>query len=208
MRVLIIAPHADDEVLGTGGVIQWHKARGDVVYVVIVSNRVLGHKIDEEYIKQTKRSAEEVKRLLGVEQFLFCDLFDEHLDKSLINVIVPTEDMINIVKPDKVYIPNENDNNQDHRAVNEACRVVCKNIDKILMYEIPSSTPYFKPNFYVEITEEYLGNKIKAMSFYESEFRKYPNPRSPEGLRVFAQMRGMESNRNLAEAFVLIKGVI
>lgn len=208
MRILMIAPHADDEVLGGGGVIQWHKRRGDNVHVTVIANRVLGHKLDQNYVAQTKESAEKVKELLGIEEYFFCDLVDEHLDESLIKLIVAIEEVMNILKPDVAYIPNEHDSNQDHRAVYQACRVACRNIKKILVYEVPSSTIHFMPNFYVEIEEEFLDNKIKAMACYESETREYPNPRSPEGLRAFAQMRGMECNRKLAEAFSLLKEVV
>lgn len=206
-KILIIAPHADDEVLGTGGVIQWHKERGDTVFVNVVANRVLGHKIDENYISQTKKSAEKVKEIFGIDKYFFCDLVDEHVDERLIKVIIALEEVVNAVKPEVVYIPNENDNNQDHRAVYQACKVACRNIDKILVYEVPSSTVHFIPNYYVEITEEFLNNKIKAMECYESETREYPNPRSSEGLETFAKMRGMECNRKLAEAFILFKEV-
>lgn len=208
MQVLIIAPHADDEVLGTGGVIQWHKERGDSVHVAVVANRVLGHKLDQNYVTQTKERARKVKELLGIDEYFFCDLVDEHLDESLIKVIVAIEEVVNNVKPDIVYIANEDDNNQDHRVVYQACRVACRNMDKVLAYEVPSSTIHFKPNLYVELKDEFLDKKIRATACYESEMREYPNPRSPQGLKIFAQMRGMECNRKLAEAFILIKGII
>ena len=208
MKILIIAPHADDEVLGTGGAIQWHKEREDAVFVNVVANRVLGHKIDDIYTAQTKKSAQKVKELLGIEKYFFCGLRDEHLDESLIKCIIAIEDVVTTVKPDIAYIPNENDSNQDHRAVYQACRVACRNIDKILVYEVPSSTIHFAPNLYIELTEELLNNKIKAMSYYETETREYPNPRSEEGFKTFAKMRGMECNRKLAEAFILFKEVL
>ena len=209
MQVLIIAPHADDEVLGAGGVIQWHKGKGDNVHVSVVANRVLGHQIDQNYIAQTRESSSKVKELLGIDEYFFCNLMDEHLDESLIRVIMGIEEVVKLSKPDVAYIPYEDDTNQDHRAVYQACRVACRNTNKILSYEVPSSTIHFKPNFYVEIKQEgILDNKIKAMSYYESETREFPNPRSPEGIKAFAQLRGMECNRKLAEAFILLKEVV
>ena len=64
-NVLIIAPHADDEVLGCGAAIQWHVEKGDTVYVVILSNRVINHHIDEDYIKETKSIAIKSKEILS-----------------------------------------------------------------------------------------------------------------------------------------------
>jgi len=209
MNVLVIAPHADDEVLGVGGTIQWHAKRGDAVYVCVVANRVLEHKVIAEYIRQTKQSSMKVKKLLGIKDYFFCDLMDEHLDESLIKVIVAIEEVINTATPDIVYIPNENDSNQDHRAVCQACQVACRNVDRILVYEVLTpSTVHFIPNLYIELTESFLNNKIKALACYEGEIRAYPNRRSKEGIRVFAQMRGMDCNKKLAEAFILSKEVL
>lgn len=208
MKVLIIAPHADDEVLGTGGAIQWHKSNGDDVYVVVIANRIIDHKIDENYFAQTKQIAYKVKKLLKINEYFFCDLIDEHLEDSLMKIILAIQDKIDSIKPDIVYIPNKDDSNQDHRAVHQACRVTCRSVDKILMYEVPSSTTYFNHNFYIEITEEILNKKIEAMSYYKGETRDYPNPRSFEGLKVFAKMRGIESNKNFAESFITYKYII
>ena len=208
MKVLIIAPHADDEVLGVGGTIQWHNHKGHEVYVCVVTNRVIDHKIDKDYFLETKKNAENAKSILGIKKYLYCNLKDEHLDESLIEVIMPIEKIINEVRPDIVYIPNESDTNQDHRAVFWACRVACRKIDKLIIYEVPSSTPSFNANLYVKLSEEFMQNKIKAMDCYESEVRPYPNPRSGEGLVTLAKMRGMESNQKMAEAFILFREVL
>ena len=37
MKILVFAPHPDDEVLGCGGVMAKHAAEGDEVYVCIAT---------------------------------------------------------------------------------------------------------------------------------------------------------------------------
>lgn len=205
-RVLVIAPHADDEVLGCGGAIQHHRAQGDRVFVNIVSNRVLNHQADPAYIEETKRSAASAAKLLGIEQVFFGDLPDERLDDLLIDVIVPIERVVEAVKPHLVFIPNRDDAAPDHRAVSAACEVACRWINTVLMYEVPGPSKHFQPNCYLEITP-YLDTKIRAMGCYPGEWRPYPHPRSPEGLRIHAQARGLECQAAMAEAYRLVKHV-
>lgn len=201
-RILVIAPHADDEVLGCGGAIQRHVAEGDRVSVLIVSNRVLNHVEDPTYIAETKTIARDVARLLGIDDVRFGELRDEQLDQRLIDVIIPIEDAVQRAQPDVVYVPNGDDSDQDHRAVAAACRVACRSVDAVLAYEVPGPTRHFRPNYYVAI-DAFLERKIAAMQMYEGELRPYPHPRSPEGLRIHAQARGLESHLAAAEAFTI-----
>ena len=112
--VLVVAPHADDEVLGCGGAIQDHVRRGQKVYVHIVSNRVIDHVVDPDYIEETKAIAEEVAAMLGVERVFYSDLLDEQLDRLLIDVICPIEEVIDACKPNLVCAPSVGDSDQDH----------------------------------------------------------------------------------------------
>ena len=69
-----------------------------------------------------------------------------------------------------------------------------------------SSDPrHFLPNFIVEISEDGLEAKCKAMESYEFEKRTYPHPRSTKALKVRAQMWGVANGIKLAEAFQVIR---
>ena len=217
MKVLIVAPHMDDEVLGCGGTIVRHVEKGDNVIVCVVANRAYNHKYDPALINQEKSSCEKAKEILGYQKLIFLDLPDEQLDHSQIDIIVPLEEVVNQVKPDLVYLPHRGDLNQDHRAVFEAVRVVCRPSAhngpiSLRAYEIPSSSDQvssvsewaFLPNFYVNIKDT-LERKVKAMESYSKESRSFPHPRSPEGLKIFAQKRGMEVGMVAAESFVVMR---
>ena len=205
--ILVIAPHADDEVLGCGGAIQHYRTQGHRVVVNVVSNRVIDHKESPEYIKETKDIVASVARLLDINEVFYCDLADEELDSKLIDVIVPIEKVVEAVRPDVVFLPNGDDSDQDHRAVAAACRVACRWVDQIMVYEVPGPTRHFKPNFYVDI-EKFLEKKIAAMELYDGELRPYPHPRSREGMEVHARARGLEANLRAAEAFQIQKQIL
>ena len=57
----------------------------------------------------------------------------------------------------------------------------------------------------MELQEENLETKIEAMKFYDSETKPYPFPRSNEGIKTQAMMRGMQGGFEYAEAFQLIR---
>ncbi len=217
MKVLIIAPHMDDEVLGCGGTIVRHINAGDRVTVCIVANRAYNHKYDLKLIEQEKASCKKAQAILTYQDLIFLDLPDEQLDHSQIDLIIPLEEMVNRCKPDIVYIPHRGDLNQDHRAIFEAARVVCRpnaehRITTLRAFEVPSSTDQipginewpFLPNYYVNV-EESLEQKVEAMACYSKESKPFPHPRSSEGLRVYAKKRGMEVGIEAAEAFVVLR---
>ena len=207
----------DDEVLGCGGTIIRHVEQGDNVTVCVVANRAYNHKYDPVLIDQEKISCKKAKEILGYQQLIFLDLPDEQLDRSQIDIIVPLEKVLNETRPDLVYLPHRGDLNQDHRAVFEAARIACRPSAhnepiSLRVYEVPSSSDQvssisewtFLPNLYVNIKGT-LEQKIKAMQSYSKEVRAFPHPRSPEGLKIFAQKRGMEIGMVAAEAFVILR---
>lgn len=217
MNILIIAPHMDDEVLGCGGTIARHAAAGDDAYVSFIAHRVYNHKFNKEKNEVEKRHALKAKKKLGYKELQFFELKDERLDASVQDIIIPLEKYVERIKPDIVYIPFMGDNNQDHRAVFDAARVVLRPIAApfvmaIYMYEVPSSTEQspqlpetaFLPNHYVNI-EKFIDKKIAAYKCYETEKRDYPHPRSEKALRILAQKRGTEIGFEYAEAFMTLR---
>ena len=73
MKVLVIAPHPDDEVLGCGGIIAKHLAQGNEVYVGIVT-KVIEPIFTEEEDVVNKQHCLNAHRFLGVTDTVFLDL--------------------------------------------------------------------------------------------------------------------------------------
>ncbi len=217
MRVLVIAAHMDDEILGMGGTIAKHVAAGDEVTVCVACKRAYNHRFDPVVVEEEKAAARRAATVLGYQDALFLDLRDELLDERLLDVVVPLEERVLKLRPEIVYTHHRGDSNQDHRAVFQASMIACRTISqhkvpRMMAYEVPSSTdqapPFpeygFLPNYYVDINQ-FLERKIEAMKAYTRELRQFPHPRSAKGIEVLAQKRGMEIGFQAAEAFVVLR---
>lgn len=217
MKVLVIAAHMDDEVLGAGATIAKHVAAGDEVSVCIVCMRAYDHKFDPDVQREEKDAARKAAAVLGYDDLEFLDLRDELLDERMLDIIVPLEDCVVRKKPDVVYTHHRGDSNQDHRAVFHASMIACRPISshrirRLLCYEVPSSTDIaapvpefaFQPNYWVDAAPT-LGKKIDAMRAYVREMKEFPHPRSAKGIEVLSQKRGMEIGMHSAEAFMSIR---
>ena len=223
-RILIVAAHPDDEVLGCGGTIARHTLHGDEVYCLI-----LGEGIRARYrrqaeakkeLKQLKLDAQKAAGILGIKRISFRDFHDNRFDTiPLLDIVRAVEEGKEEVRPEVVYTHHEGDLNIDHqitlRAVLTACRPLAgETVKEIYSFEVPSSTgwsspeaqSYFMPNVFVDIAETF-DKKIEALKAYKSEIREYPHPRSPEALRAIAMRWGSTVGREAAEAFELIRAI-
>lgn len=221
-RILVIAAHPDDEVLGVGGTVIGHVRRGGRVVVLILTDGVTSHHTVTEPQKAAARKAGAV---LGVEAVHFVDLPDQQLDGlPLLEIIRPISTLIQEFRPQVVYTHHRGDANQDHRAVFTATLVAVRPVGdtpvrRVLSYEVASSTEWgppfpewaFLPTVYVDISET-LETKLLAFEAYRetfiSEVKPFPHPRSPEAVRLYAQQRGITVGMPAAEAFVLVRDLI
>lgn len=219
MKVLVIAPHLDDEVLGCGGTIAKHVNEGDEVYLLIVTK---GYFPDwsEETIARQREEVSRVREILGLKEVFSLDLPAVKLDtipqKELNDLILQH---VNKVAPEVLYIPHRGDVNKDHRLVFEAAMVATRpkpgsTIKKVLSYEALSATEWagplvenaFIPNVYIDISET-IEIKLKAMSAYETELKEFPHPRSLETVSALAELRGASIGVKAAEAFMLMREI-
>lgn len=222
MKILIIAPHPDDEVLGCGGTIKKYINRGEEVYLCIVT-KAYTPDWSQEFIDNRKKEIACANKVLGIKKTFFLDLPTVKLDtvpqKKLNDLI---SECIEKVRPEILYIPFGGDINKDHRLVFEALLVAARpkpkySVKKILCYEVLSETEWgssqarkmkeiFIPNVYINIFDT-LEDKLKAMSCYKSELKDYPHPRSLEVITALAKKRGSEAGLKAAEAFMLIREI-
>jgi len=219
LKVLVIAPHPDDEVLGCGGTIAKHISRGDEVYLCIVT-KAYPPEWPEGEIKKRKAEVLRVNKILGIRKTNFLDFPTAKLDtipqKELIDSITRVVDEM---KPEVIYIPHKGDVNQDHRLIFEATMVAARSkpgsiVKKVLAYETLSETEWaapfienaFCPNLYVDISGT-LEIKLKAMSEYKLELKDFPHPRSLEAISALARIRGTSIGVTAAEAFVVVREI-
>lgn len=214
MKILVIAPHPDDEVLGCGGSIAKHVKNGDDVFLCIVTKAYMPD-WSKEFLKNRTKEIKKANKILSIKKTYLLNyptvkldtISQKELNGSLSNVVKE-------VNPDILYIPHKGDLIRDHRLIFEASLVATRpvkcDVKRILSYEILSETEWgrpiepFVPNFYVDISETF-GIKIKAMKAYGSELKQYPHSRSLEIIEASAKKRGSEIGVRFAEAFVLIR---
>tara|TARA_Y100000310_G_C20647334_1_gene797389 strand:+ start:272 stop:952 length:681 start_codon:yes stop_codon:yes gene_type:complete len=214
-KILIIAPHPDDEVLGCGGAIAKYAELGNEVYLCI-GTKAYTPDWSEEFIKNRKTEIKKSNKILKIKKTYFLDFPTVKLDtvpQKQINDKLTK--IFEKVRPDLLFIPHGGDLNKDHRILFEsslvAARPISHKIKKIASYEVLSETEWggpiqeFKPNFYIGMSLLNLNKKIEAMMPFESEVKKYPHPRSKEIIKALAQKRGSEAGLEFAEAFSIIR---
>ncbi|MCK4319945.1 PIG-L family deacetylase [Candidatus Micrarchaeota archaeon] len=221
MKVLVVAAHPDDEVLGAGATIAKHTEKGDDVKVLILGTGVTSREVEnprlkvEELVNDSKRALS----LLDVSDIIHLDFPDNQFDSvSLLDIIKEVEKIVSKFNPETVYTHHWGDLNVDHRltfdAVLTACRPFSSNVRKILCFEVLSSTECtiqsvqnsFAPNYFVECKKT-IKKKIDALKEYKSEIKKCPHPRSLESVEYLSRYRGTMIGREYAEAFVLVRDI-
>lgn len=227
-KILVIAAHPDDEVLGCGGTMAKHVMQGDEVVSIILAEGITSrdvkrnrsiHSGDFEILHKAAYKANEI---LGVKELYLLDFPDNRMDQlDLLDIVKKIEEIIYKYKPNVIYTHHIGDVNIDHqqihRAVLTAVRPIPGNhrVQELLFFETASSTewmprgsaPTFSPDWYVNISET-LDKKLKALEAYEFEMRNWPHARSVRSLEHLARWRGSNIGVEAAEAFMLGRKII
>jgi len=221
-RVLVIAAHPDDEILGCGATISKYSRKGVHFMVLFIAEgsscRFADPRCAESVDAIAKRNQQSVNALslIGIKNYYFNDLPCGRLDQvPIIEINKIIEQVIREFDPDTVLTHSGLDVNNDHkivfRATMMATRPTANNrITRLLSYEVLSSSEWafgetFVPNCFEQIEEQDLLSKWLSLAAYESEVIPYQFPRSEEGLRSQAMVRGMQAGVPLAEAFYIIR---
>lgn len=222
-RVLVVAAHPDDEIMGCGGTAAKLSNDGCEVYTLI-----LGEGIASRYEKKAKQKAksqiEELKKqvyaaneIIGVKEVFTYEFPDNKFDTvPLLDLVKTIEKVKEKVKPHIVFTHYEKDLNIDHqltyKAVITAARPLPNEVVKeIYSFEVLSSTEWnypttFSPSVFFDVTET-IGIKRKALECYKSEMKDFPHPRSLKGMDLTAQVWGMKVGSDYAEAFECVRTI-
>jgi LmbE family N-acetylglucosaminyl deacetylase len=216
-KILIIAAHPDDEILGAGGTVANHVLAGDEVFCLILGEGALARNAGKKEAEKLHKDARLSAKVIGFKEIYFSNFPDNSFDSvALLKITKEVEKYIQRIKPDTVYTHFENDLNIDHQLTFQAVMTACRPCNEfcpkeIYSFEVLSSTEWqagegkkFAPNFYNDISCS-IEKKKEAMKKYASELKNYPHPRSLEGIEILAKYRGLESGLKAAEAFKLIR---
>jgi len=217
MKILVIAPHPDDEVLGCGGTIARHSKTGDAVYLC-VATKAYTPDWSSEFLKNRVKEVAASNKVLGIKKTFYLDFPTVKLDTfPQRDLNAALAEVVGKIKPDVVYIPHKGDLNTDHRLVFESALVAVRPlkhiVKRVLAYETPSETEWgepigsFSPNVFVDISSTF-NKKVAAMKAYKSELKKIPHPRSLGNIGALAKVRGAAAGLKMAEAFMLVREVV
>jgi N-acetylglucosamine malate deacetylase 1 len=222
-NVLVVAPHADDEILGCGGVIAKHLEAGDQVFIAIMTNAAVGapELFDAEAIKIIRAEAKRSHTLLNVTETAYFDFPAPQLEQypqykiaSVLNQLIREKQI------DTLFIPHKGDLHLDHGVIYNACLVAARPVPgqyvkHIYAYETLSETEWghptaeavFIPRRYVVLSEQNFEQKLAAMKCFESQLKDFPNTRSLKAIRNLAELRGATVGVPYAEAFDIIRSI-
>lgn len=212
-KILIIAPHQDDEILGCGGYIRKNIEDGCSIVILFITSGWSGVRnkkmSKKKRVKIRETEAIKAGKILGIEKFIFLRKNDRaiYADKTLLFDIVKT---IQITQPDIILSPHEDDADFEHQVVNKLTKEAAwlakegvlitklspaRQLKEILFYEVWA--PIKKPTVYVDITK-HIDLKIKALMQYKSQLQQRDYISIISGLNMF---RGGIKGFKYAEAF-------
>ena len=212
--VLVIAPHALDEVLGCGGTMARHAAAGRKVHILVLCGDGTG--LDGK----RREAAVGAAALLGAETPRFAGFPENRSDTlPLGDVVGVIERTVNEIKPATVYVSHGGNLNIDHQTAFRAAATALRpmpggSVAEFYAYEIASSTDWappgfgaaFVPNRFVDITA-LMAKKRQALELYAFDMRPEPHARSITALENLARARGATVGLAAAEAFAVLRTV-
>lgn len=220
-NILLVSAHADDETFGMGGtLVKLSKSPKDYKLFWLILSKIWYPKWNKKAIASRKKAIEKISKEINFSQVQHWDYKDNLLDTYPLNEM--QEKMIEFmerIKPNIIFTPSPWDFNFEHKIAFDLVEMsskpyYSKYIEKILAYEIPSSTDSsfksaknFPFNYYVNIEKE-ISKKINLLKYYDTEFHKFPHPRSAEYIKALSVVRGAESGMKHAEGFCNVREIV
>lgn len=215
-RVMVLAPHSDDEVIGCGGTLVRHIAAGAQVSVVYMTDGRWGaaalyrpditpeetRQIQQQLCVVRKHEARASADILGIQDLHFLDAIDGSLkpDEHIVRQLTA---LITEFQPDILYLPFVMDLHEDHWQTNRVFGACINYLPPALLnnmlcrgYEI--WTPLVA-NRLVDITSQ-MNAKLSALQAFVSQLKENDYLYSVKGLNAYRSVGNLQGN-GYAEAF-------
>lgn len=229
-RILIYAPHPDDETIGCGGLIAKAKERGAEVYVQFVTvgdtadASPSGRSTADERFAEVEAVAAHYAwdgwhiAFPGAAHHLKLDMLSRF---DLANAFERTSPLsLAAVEPTMVLAPERGSYNQDHQVTAEAVHTALRPSDRASRHQPRAVLAYEQaadqwrldavqpPSLLVELDADHVDTKVAAMRLYTTQSRAHPSNRSDVALRALATVRGSQGGTAYAEGFHVLRWLV
>ena len=203
VKVLILAPHPDDESIGCGGALCLHAGRGDRSAAVYLTSGELGLKHlppSQAWLAREKEAAKAAE-VLGIGERFFLRLPDWCVGDNVAKAAMILSPLLKRLRPDLIYLPHPREWHPDHKAALPVVRAALKGVRSsrpvLRGYEV--WTPLLEHD-HVENISSVMRLKLRALRFHRSQLKgKFDYVRAVTGLNQF---RGaLAGNCSYAEVF-------
>jgi len=215
-KILVVAPHPDDETLGCGGTLLRLAEQGASLGWLIVTG--MTERYSDAQRQERANTITKVTAAYGFDSVYQLNQPTAELDGLPISQLIEAiGGAFENFQPDWLLLPHRGDVHTDHRVVFDACAACSKwfrypSIKRVMSYETLSETDFalptgdavFHANVFFDITAQ-LQRKLDIMAMYSGECGEFPFPRSAEALTAQARLRGAQSGYPAAEAFMLLR---
>jgi N-acetylglucosamine malate deacetylase 1 len=170
VNVLVVAPHPDDESIGCGGTICWHRAQDHHVEVLFVTGGELGVSgatLDEAKAIRHKEAGQ-ASYCLHSNELHMLGLSDGAVPPNDTRLALSIVERIKWSSIDRVYGPSSKDGHTDHIAVAQALHLVHMQIPQLDMWQYEIWSPHAQPNEVIDITP-FVTAKRAAIRAYKSQ---------------------------------------
>ena len=166
-KVLVIAPHPDDEILGCGGTLLKHSEEGEEIGWLIASSMQIEHGWDKKQIDEREIEIIKIAERLRISTDHIYNLRLPALKLDTLpklEIVHKFSEAFKHFEPEIIYLPHRGDAHSDHTVVFDAA-VACTKwfrypyVKRVLAYETLSETEFgfkpnqnFQPNVFIDIS--------------------------------------------------------
>lgn len=212
-KILVIAPHGDDEVLGCGGYLLQQSKEGAEIHIIL--GTIGGTDKRQSFavrLIESKAVAERIKAHL-VYLYPNKDALLDTLPSR--DIITRLDEEIDKVRPDEIFI-NYRSHHQDHIKMYDCAKASIRLREGysprlVALYEYPFVTDGMDlikgGNMYCNITDV-IDEKVALFNLYASQIRQTPSPLNEQGIKKLASIRGMECGMEYAEKYYIQKMIL
>lgn len=212
-KILVIAPHGDDEVLGCGGYLLQQSKEGAEIHIIL--GTIGGTDKRQSFAVRLTESKAVAERIKAHLVYLYPNM-DALLDTlPSRDIITRLDEEIDKVRPDEILV-NYRSHHQDHIKMYD-CAIASIRLREgysprlVALYEYPFVTDGMDlikgGKMYCNITDV-IDEKVSLFNLYASQIRQTPSPLNEQGIKKLASIRGMECGMEYAEKFYIQKMIL